>query len=118
MDFPTSLKYLFSLGNEVLAAKFGLENINLLLEKLEHPERAFKSVLVAGTNGKGSVAAMLDSIARTAGYRSAVFTSPHLQRIQERIQVSGREISEEAFAEWASAVREAGESLITGRTLL
>ena len=117
MDFPTSLKYLFSLGHEVLAAKFGLENINLLLEKLGHPERAFKSVLVAGTNGKGSVAAMLDSIARTALYRSALFTSPHLQRIQERIQVSGREISGESFAEWASTVREAVESLITAGKL-
>src|SRR5215471_3001492 len=106
MDFPTSLKYLFSLGHEVLAAKYGLENISLLLEKLGHPEQAFKSILVAGTNGKGSVAATLDSIARTAGYRSALFTSPHLQRIQERIKVSGQEISEEAFAECASTVRE------------
>jgi len=117
MDFPTSLKYLFSLGHEVLAAKYGLENISLLLEKLGHPEQAFKSILVAGTNGKGSVAATLDSIARTAGYRSALFTSPHLQRIQERIKVSGQEISEEAFAECASTVREAVESLIAAGQL-
>ncbi|HKA22510.1 MAG TPA: folylpolyglutamate synthase/dihydrofolate synthase family protein [Blastocatellia bacterium] len=116
MDFATSLKYLYSLGHEVLAAKFGLENINVLLEMLGHPQLAFKSILVAGTNGKGSVAAMIDSIARTAGYKSALFTSPHLLRIQERIKVSGREISEEAFAKWASTVREAVESLVsTGR---
>jgi dihydrofolate synthase / folylpolyglutamate synthase len=117
MDFATSLKYLYSLGHEVLAAKFGLENINLLLDKLGHPEHAFKSILVAGTNGKGSVAAMIDSIAQTAGYRSALFTSPHLLRIQERIQASGQEISELAFAEWASTVREAVESLITAGQL-
>src|SRR5262245_12159577 len=116
MDFATSLKYLYSLGHEVLAAKFGLENINVLLEMLGHHQHAFKSILVAGTNGKGSVAAMIDSIARTAGYKSALFTSPHLLRIQERIKVSGREISEEAFAKWASTVREAVESLVsTGR---
>ena len=117
MDFATSLKYLYSLGHEVLAAKFGLANINLLLEKLGHPDHAFKSILVAGTNGKGSVAAMIDSIARTAGYRAALFTSPHLLRIQERIQVSGQEITEEAFAEWASTVRDAVESLVSGGQL-
>src|SRR5262245_21957418 len=117
MDFETSLKYLYSLGHEVLAAKFGLEHITVLLEKLGHPEHAFKSVLVAGTNGKGSVAAMIDSITRTAGFRSALFTSPHLLRIQERIQVSGQEISEEGFAEWASTVRDAVESLITAGRL-
>jgi dihydrofolate synthase/folylpolyglutamate synthase len=117
MDFAASLKYLFSLGHEVLAAKYGLESINLLLEALGHPERAFKSIVIAGTNGKGSVAAMIDSIARAAGYRSALFTSPHLQRIQERIQVSGRQLSEEDFAEWASTVRDAVESLITAGKL-
>ena len=55
MDYKESLKYLYSLGHEVLAAKFGLESISLLLEKLGHPERSFKSIIVAGTNGKGSV---------------------------------------------------------------
>ena len=117
MDFATSLKYLYSLGHEVLAAKFGLENINLLLDKLGHPEHAFKSILVAGTNGKGSVAAMIDSIARTAGYRTALFTSPHLLRIQERVKVSGQEITEEAFAEWATTVRDAVESLVSAGQL-
>lgn len=112
MDYKESLKYLYSLGHEVLAAKFGLETIQLLLEKLGHPDRSFKSVIVAGTNGKGSVAAMIDSIARTAGHRSALFTSPHLVRIQERIRFQGVEISEADFARTATTVRAAGEDLV------
>ncbi|HLF84919.1 MAG TPA: folylpolyglutamate synthase/dihydrofolate synthase family protein [Blastocatellia bacterium] len=112
MDYKESLAYLYSLGHEVLAAKFGLESIRLLLERLGHPERSFKSVIVAGTNGKGSVAAMIDSIGRAAGHRCALFTSPHLVRIQERIRFRGREITEADFARLASMVREAGEILV------
>lgn len=112
MDFKTSVEYLYSLGHEVLAAKFGLETIGLLLEKLGHPEHSFKSVIVAGTNGKGSVSAMVDSIARAAGHRCALFTSPHLVRIQERIRFDGCEVSESDFARLASTVREAGERLV------
>ncbi|MFY9572226.1 MAG: folylpolyglutamate synthase/dihydrofolate synthase family protein, partial [Blastocatellia bacterium] len=93
-------------------AKFGLESIRLLLEKIGHPENSFKSVIVAGTNGKGSVAAMLDSIVAAAGHRSALFTSPHLLRIQERIRFRGREITESDFARLASLVREASEALV------
>src|SRR6185369_7143134 len=112
MDFATSTSYLHSLGHEVLAAKYGLESIRLLLERLGHPERSYKSVIVAGTNGKGSVAAMIDSIARAAGHRSALFTSPHLMRIQERMRVGGIEATEADFARLASLVRNAGESLV------
>ena len=117
MDFATSLRYLYSLGHEVLAAKFGLESISLLLERLGHPQRSFKSVIVAGTNGKGSVAAMIDSIARTAGHRCALFTSPHLVRIQERMQFRGREITEADFANLASMVRKASEFVVAGGQL-
>jgi dihydrofolate synthase/folylpolyglutamate synthase len=112
MDFATSLRYLYSLGHEVLAAKFGLESISLLLERLGRPQHSFKSVIVAGTNGKGSVAAMIDSIAHAGGHRCALFTSPHLVRLQERIRFRGREITETDFARIASMVREAGESLV------
>src|SRR6185369_7310133 len=112
MDYKESLTYLYSLGHEVLAAKFGLESISLLLEKLGHPERSFKSIIVAGTNGKGSVAAMIDSIARAAGHRCGLFTSPHLVRIQERIKVDGEDIGESDFARLASRVREASEELV------
>lgn len=112
MNYEESLRYLFSLGHEVLAAKYGLENITVLLEKLGNPERSFKSVIVAGTNGKGSVAAMIDSIARAAGHRCALFTSPHLVRIEERVQVDGEDIGESDFARLASRVREASEELV------
>ena len=117
MDYRESLTYLHSLGHEVLAAKFGLESIKLLLGKLGHPERSFKSVIVAGTNGKGSVAAMIDSISRAAGHRAALFTSPHLVRIQERIRFMGAEITEPDFARLASIVREAGEDLVANARL-
>ncbi|HXG92850.1 MAG TPA: folylpolyglutamate synthase/dihydrofolate synthase family protein [Blastocatellia bacterium] len=112
MDYAESIKYLYALGHEVLAAKYGLENIRLLLEKLNHPERAFKSVIIAGTNGKGSVAAMIDSIARVAGHKTALYTSPHLVHIEERIRVAGQEISETDFARLASRVRAASEMLV------
>ena len=113
MDYGESIKYLFSLGHEVLTAKFGLENITLLLEQLGNPQRSFKSVIVAGTNGKGSVAAMIESIARSAGHRSALFSSPHLVRIQERIRFRGVEIEESEFARLASLVRNASETLVS-----
>src|SRR6476620_2380499 len=112
MDYDESLKYLYSLGHEVLAAKYGLESVSLLLEKLGHPERSFKSIIVAGTNGKGSVAAVIDSIARAAGHRCGLFTSPHLVRIQERIKFRGRDITEADFARLASIVRKASEALV------
>lgn len=112
MDFKESLAYLYSLGHEVLAARFGLAAIRRLLEALGHPERDFRSVVVAGTNGKGSVAAMLESIVRLAGQRTALYTSPHLVRLQERIRVAGQDISETDFARHATAVRAAAESLV------
>jgi len=112
MDYGESLKYLYSLGHEVLAAKLGLESIALLLDRLEHPERSFRSVLVAGTNGKGSVSAMIDSIARAAGHRCALFTSPHLVRIQERIRFRGTEITEVGFARLSTLVRQASDELV------
>src|SRR6202521_2256019 len=112
MKHAESLKHLYSLVHEVLAAQFGLESVSLLLEELGHPERSFKSIIVAGTNGKGSVAAMIDSIARTAGHRCGLFTSPHLVRIQERIKFRGREITEAGFARLATVVRKASDALV------
>ena len=118
MDYKESISYLYGLGHEVLAAKFGLDNIRMLLNRLGHPERAYRSLTVAGTNGKGSVAAMIDAIARTAGHRVGLFTSPHLQRAEERITVAGRNISAENFAELATQVRAAAEALVTEGKLL
>ena len=104
MNYEDSLKYLFSLGRELAAptqaaaAKFDLENISTLADALGHPEGKYRSVHIAGTNGKGSTAAFTESILRTAGIRTGLYTSPHLERINERIRVNGEEISDEAFA--------------------
>jgi len=82
-----------------LEVKPGLERIERLLEALGHPERAFPVVHVAGTNGKGSVVAMLDSVLRCAGYHVGRYTSPELIDIRERITLDGEWISREALAE-------------------
>ena len=103
------LQYLF--GLEPIGIKFGLENITILVESLGHPERAFRSVHVAGTNGKGSVTAMVDAALRAAGRRSARYTSPHLVDIRERFVVDGRPVTEEALAAVISYVRERIDSL-------
>src|SRR3982751_3955486 len=78
MHFDEAVQYLLSLGNEVLTMKLGLRNTELLFTALKHPECSFPSVQIAGTNGKGSVAAMLDSICQYAGIKVGCYTSPHL----------------------------------------
>ncbi|HJQ69603.1 MAG TPA: Mur ligase family protein [Blastocatellia bacterium] len=112
MDYSESISYLYGLGHEVLAAKYGLESTRLLLEKLDRPDLAFQSVIVAGTNGKGSVAAMIESIARTSGIRTALYTSPHLVKVEERARVNGVDISADEFARHATEVRRAAQSLV------
>jgi len=111
MDFEQSVEYLLSLGHETLAIKLGLRNTELLFAALDHPERAFVSVQIAGTNGKGSTAVMLDSICRAAGIKTGLYTSPHLVSMTERIKVSGVEITTEDFAACVTMVREASEQL-------
>ena len=118
MDYNQSIGYLYSLGHEVLAAKFGLQNIGTLLDELGHPERSYRTAVVAGTNGKGSVAAMIEAVTRAAGHRTALFTSPHLLRVEERIKVAGREISADNFAALATRVRDAAEALLGEGKLL
>ena len=117
MNYPEAIHYLYSLGHEVLAAKFDLTNITILLERLEHPEKSYATVLVAGTNGKGSVSAMLESIARQAGHHTALYTSPHLISIEERIQTNGQKISQDDFARFSTMIREISESLVAEKRL-
>lgn len=112
MNFAETLQYLLSLGHETTAIKLGLRNTELLLESLDNPHQQFASVQIAGTNGKGSTAVMLDSICRAAGISTGTFTSPHLVSITERIKVGGCEISEVDFAIYASEVRSAADSLV------
>ncbi len=107
MDYPACLQYLDRLGNEVLTMKLGLDNIRRLLERLGDPHREYPTVLVAGTNGKGSTARFLASILHHGGYRTGLYTSPHLVDLRERISVDGRLISEGEFAADFTAVAEA-----------
>ena len=118
MNYQESLKYLFSLGRELAAptqaaaAKFDLENISTLAEALGHPEKKYQSVHIAGTNGKGSTAAFVESILRTAGIKTGLYTSPHLERINERVRVSGEEITDEEFAKTFSTILALIEKLL------
>lgn len=91
----TTLERLFSL--ETVGIKLGLENIRSLTAALGHPERACPSVHVAGTNGKGSVSAMVERALRAQGYRTGLYTSPHLDRVEERIAINGIPIAPEPF---------------------
>src|SRR2546423_9960931 len=112
MDFEQTLSYLLSLGHETLTIKLGLESTETLLAALGDPQRQFPAVQIAGTNGKGSTAAFLDSICRAAGIRAGLFTSPHLVSITERIKIGGEQISEDQFAHFTSIVRETAEELV------
>lgn len=112
MNFDEANGYLLSLGNEVEAMKLGLENIRTLLTALGEPHKNYLKVQVAGTNGKGSVCAFLDSICGEAGIRRGLYTSPHLVSITERIKIDGDDISESDFARLATLVRETSERLL------
>ena len=94
MNYPDSVRFLYALGNEVKTARLGLERIGILLEALGNPQQACPIVHVAGTNGKGSTCAMIESGLRAAGYRTGLFTSPHLVEPTERIQVAGSPLAQ------------------------
>ena len=106
MQYADALRYLYSLGNEVLAAKLGLHNISTLLESVGNPHRRYDSVLIAGTNGKGSVAAFIESVLRKCGLNTGLYTSPHLMRIEERVRVRGNLIAAEDFARLTQQVKD------------
>ena len=112
MNFEESVKYLYSLGNEVETLKLGLDNIRRLVGALGDPQKNYLKVQVAGTNGKGSVCAFLDSICREAGIEVGVFTSPHLVSVTERVRINGVDISDEEFARIATVVRDTAEKLV------
>src|ERR1017187_529790 len=98
MTYDESLKYLADLGQELLGLKFGLHAITQILDELGRPHERYDTAIVAGTNGKGSTCAMLASILQHAGYPTGLFTSPHLVRVNERMRVNGREVSDADFA--------------------
>jgi dihydrofolate synthase / folylpolyglutamate synthase len=123
MNYEAAVRYLLSLGRELAAptqaaaAKFDLENISILSERLGRPDRAYPSLHIAGTNGKGSTAAFLEWILRCAGFRTGLNTSPHLEKINERIRVNGEEISDQAFAETFTRIQALNEELLAAGKL-
>ena len=123
MNYDAAVRYLLSLGRELAAptqaaaAKFDLENISILAERLGRPDRSYPSVHIAGTNGKGSTAAFLESILRHAGFRTGLNTSPHLERINERIRINGEEIGDDAFAETLTRIHALIEELLAASKL-
>jgi len=118
MSYHSAIESLFALGPELATAgqksprKFDLENMRKLAEALGHPERKIPSVLVAGTNGKGSTSATLASILRAAGYETGLYTSPHLIRPNERIRLNDEVISDAEFTEMHARVEEAAHALV------
>lgn len=112
MNFEESQNYLYGLGNEVLAMKLGLENIRTLLSALGNPEKNYLKIQIAGTNGKGSTVAFLESICVQAGIEVGATVSPHLISVTERVRLNGDEISEKEFAQLATKIRATSEKLV------
>jgi len=118
MNYDAAVRYLLTLGRELAAptqpaaAKFDLENITILAGRLGRPDRAYPSAHIAGTNGKGSTAAFLESVLRRAGFRTGLNTSPHLERINERMRINGQEIGDDSFAETFTRIHALIEELL------
>jgi len=115
MSYETAVARIYALGHELAqmpSPKFDLEHMRVLLRALDHPERQFPGVLIAGTNGKGSTAATLASILQASGLRTGLYTSPHLIRINERIRINGEEIHDDEFALLHDMVDRTAERLV------
>ena len=114
MNYTETLAYLDSLGK--FGINLGMERIEDLLKELNNPEQKVRTIHVTGTNGKGSVTSMITNILLVSGLKVGKFTSPHLVRYNERIEVDGKEISDEDFALVVTAVRRAVESVMAKGT--
>jgi dihydrofolate synthase / folylpolyglutamate synthase len=119
MSYTAAVDHLYALGHELAPAspdtprrKFDLAHMRVLAAALGNPQTAFPSILIAGTNGKGSTAATLASILTAAGYRTGLYTSPHLSRINERIQINGIQIPDEDFARLYFHVDDTAQRLV------
>ena len=119
MSYQSNVEQLYALGHELASTpshKFDLAYVREMLAAMGNPERRFPSVLIAGTNGKGSTAATLSAILKAAGYKTGLYTSPHLVRINERIRVNGETISDVEFSEiYQRAERTAQQLLHAGK---
>lgn len=118
MSYQAAIEQLHAMVPELHVAgnaprrKFSLEEVRVLLSELGDPQKRFPSVLIAGTNGKGSTASTLASILSASGLKTGLYTSPHLVRVNERLRVDGLEIGEEAFGAIFFRVQEAGQRLV------
>ena len=123
MSYQAAIDALFAMTPELFTRpgerrpKFSLDQMRTLLVALGNPERAFPAVLIAGTNGKGSTASTLASILEASSLRVGLYTSPHLERVNERIRICGREIADEDFARIYYRVRAAAEALVAAGKL-
>jgi dihydrofolate synthase/folylpolyglutamate synthase len=124
MSYAAAVDHLYALGHELAPTpasaprrKFDLAHMRVLAAALGDPQATFPAVLIAGTNGKGSTAATLASILTAAGYRTGLYTSPHLTRVNERVQIDGAEIPDEDFALLYFQVDETARRLVEGGDL-
>jgi len=123
MSYQSAIDHLAAMAPELATQtgqtrrKFSIDEVAILLAALGNPHRTFPSVLIAGTNGKGSTAATLASILTASGLRTGLYTSPHLARPNERIRIDGNEISDADFAEKFFRVRAAGQKLVEEKKL-
>jgi dihydrofolate synthase/folylpolyglutamate synthase len=120
MSYQSAIARMYALGHELAntpSAKFDLDHMRVLLEGLEHPERRFASVLIAGTNGKGSTASTLAAILRASEIKTGLYTSPHLIRLNERIRINGTAISDDDFAGIHELVERTAERLVSEHEL-
>jgi dihydrofolate synthase / folylpolyglutamate synthase len=118
MSYAAAIEQLNAMAPELYAKpgqprrKFSLDEIRILLDALGDPQKRFKTVLIAGTNGKGSTASTLASILTAAGLRTGLYTSPHLERANERIRLNGAEIGDDEFARVYFRVHDAAQQLV------
>jgi dihydrofolate synthase/folylpolyglutamate synthase len=117
VNYPDSVHFLYALGNEIKTAKLGLERIHAVLAALGNPQDRLSIVHVAGTNGKGSTCAMIESGFRAAGLRTGLYTSPHLAEPTERIRIGGLPVSAERFAVAFNRVHAVVEELLARDTI-
>ena len=109
MDYKEALEYINK--TEWFGSRPGLERITELLEKLGNPQNGMKFIHIAGTNGKGSCAAMTASVLKAAGYKTGLFTSPYLYRFNERMQINGKQIDDDVLAADVSLVKIAADAM-------
>ncbi len=117
MNHRETLDYLASKGNEVQMMHLGLHRTSAMMQALGNPQDTYPCIHIAGTNGKGSVAAMSESILRHAGLVTGLYTSPHLVRVEERIRVGGRQVSPAGFSALATRIRDTENLLLAGNIL-